>query len=108
MQRAASRLDVQRRKIGMKEGWQWALPKRTATDEETKNPNTKTVSPSDALVSFGSGVALRTAPYDGFAEGDSGPCLSPSEPEDPDRGGAREGGSGKDSGDDDSSMQDSV
>nr|WP_281175934.1 AAA family ATPase [Paraburkholderia acidipaludis] len=71
MQRAATRLGVEKRKIGMKEGWEWALPKRTHSEEDTKRTELRTMSPSGSAVPFGSGVALRSAPLDGSAEGDT-------------------------------------
>jgi putative DNA primase/helicase len=71
MQRAASRLGIEKRKIGMKEGWEWALPKKTVSEEDTKNPNTDTVSPSGQFVLFGSGVGSRPVPDNGFDEGDT-------------------------------------
>jgi putative DNA primase/helicase len=96
MQRAASCLGIEKRKIGMKEGWEWALPKKTVcegdtknpeqylmspsgkcvpfgtnSEEDTKNPNTDTVSPSGQFVPFGAGVGSRPVPDNGFDEGDT-------------------------------------
>lgn len=79
MQRAASRLDVQKRKIGMKEGWEWALAKETGPEEDTKNPALYTVSSSESHVPFGSGKGLRAVDFDGSPEGDIAKGVSPSE-----------------------------
>ncbi|AOJ88360.1 hypothetical protein WS87_12675 [Burkholderia sp. MSMB0856] len=79
MQRAASKLDVQKRKIGMKEGWEWALAKETAHEEDTKNPTLYTVSPSGSHVPFGSGKGLQAVDFGDFPEGDIVKGVSPSE-----------------------------
>ncbi|HDR8928308.1 TPA: AAA family ATPase [Burkholderia vietnamiensis] len=78
MQRAASKLDVQKRKIGMKEGWEWALAKETAAEEDTKNPTLYTASPSGSHVPFGSGKGLRAVEFGDSAEGDIARGVSPS------------------------------
>jgi putative DNA primase/helicase len=70
MQRAASKLGVEKRKLGMKEGWQWVLPKRTFTEEDTKNPALYIVSPSDLDVPFGSSKGLRAVSFPDSPEGD--------------------------------------
>lgn len=70
MQRAAARLGVEKRKIGMKEGWEWALAKETAPEEDRKNPALYTVSPSANHVPFGSGKGLRAVDFGDSAEGD--------------------------------------
>ncbi|WP_081057554.1 AAA family ATPase [Burkholderia diffusa] len=79
MQRAASKLDVQKRKIGMKEGWEWALAKETAAEEDTKNLTLYTVSPSGSHVPFGSGKGLRAVDFGDSLEGDIAKGVSPSE-----------------------------
>lgn len=79
MQRAGSKLGVEKRKIGMKEGWEWALPKETGREEDTKNPALYTVSPSVIHVPFGSGKALRAVEFPGSAEGDITERVTPSE-----------------------------
>ncbi|MBY4724624.1 MULTISPECIES: AAA family ATPase [Burkholderia] len=79
MQRAASKLDVQKRKIGMKEGWEWALAKETALEEDTKNSTLYTVSSSVGHVPFGSGNGLRAVNFGGSPEGDIAKGVSPSE-----------------------------
>ncbi|WP_310644805.1 AAA family ATPase [Burkholderia cenocepacia] len=78
MQRAATKLDVQKRKIGMKEGWEWALAKETAPEEDTKNPTLYTVSPSVIHVPFGSGKGLRAVDSGDSPEGDITKGVSPS------------------------------
>ncbi|WP_321866642.1 AAA family ATPase [Paraburkholderia tropica] len=79
MQRAASKLGVDKRKVGMKEGWEWALSKETSHEEDAKNPRLYTVSPSDTHVPFGSGKGLRAVEFPKTAKGDMGESLSPSE-----------------------------
>jgi putative DNA primase/helicase len=71
MQRAASRLGVEKRKLGMKEGWEWALSKETRHEEDTKSPALRTKSPSVIHVPFGSGKGLRAAGLPDFAKGDT-------------------------------------
>ncbi|MEM5293526.1 AAA family ATPase [Burkholderia sp. JPY481] len=83
MQRAASRLGVETRKLSMKEGWQWALPKRTDSEGDTKETEQNTMSPSGPAVPFGPGVALRSVPLDGSAEGDMPQESGSSEKNDP-------------------------
>ncbi|VWD62926.1 topoisomerase [Burkholderia lata] len=78
MQRAASKLDVEKRKVGMKEGWEWALAKETAPEEDTKNPTLYTVSPSGSHVPFGSGKGLRAVDFGDSPEGDIAKGVSPS------------------------------
>lgn len=78
MQRAASKLGVEKRKIGMKEGWEWALAKETAPEEDTKNPTLCTVSPSVIHVPFGSGKGLRAVDFGDSTEGDITKGVSPS------------------------------
>jgi len=78
MQRAATKLDVQKRKIGMKEGWEWALAKETAPEEDTKNPALYTVSPSVIHVPFVSGKGLRAVDFGDSPEGDITKGVSPS------------------------------
>ncbi|MCA8296310.1 AAA family ATPase [Burkholderia sp. AU30198] len=78
MQRAASKLGVEKRKVGMKEGWEWALAKETAREEDTKNPALYTVSPSAIHVPFGSGKGLRAVDFGDFPEGDIAKGVSPS------------------------------
>jgi putative DNA primase/helicase len=70
MQRAASRLGVEKRKLGMREGWEWALPKETRHEEDAKNSALRMMSPSVIHVPFGSGKGLRAAGLPGFPEGD--------------------------------------
>ncbi|KKB62461.1 hypothetical protein WM40_17305 [Robbsia andropogonis] len=53
LQRAATRMGVDRRKIGMKDGWEWALPKRTANEVDTKILTPVAMSPSGIDVPFG-------------------------------------------------------
>ncbi|PRX26833.1 putative DNA primase/helicase [Paraburkholderia sp. BL18I3N2] len=79
MQRAASKLGVEKRKIGMKEGWEWALPKGTSYEEDTKGTALYTVSPSVIHVPFGSGKGLRAVEFPASAEGDIGERVTPSE-----------------------------
>ncbi|MDN7875453.1 AAA family ATPase [Burkholderia aenigmatica] len=78
MQRAASKLGVEKRKVGMKEGWEWALAKETAHEEDTKNPTLYTVSPSGSHVPFGSGKGLRAVDFGDSPEGDIAKGVSPS------------------------------
>lgn len=52
MQRAASDLGVDRRKIGMREGWMWALPKKTSHEGDAKISERKSASPSGNVVPF--------------------------------------------------------
>lgn len=78
MQRAGSKLGVEKRKIGMKEGWEWALAKETAPEEDTKNPTLYTVSPSGIHVPFGSGKGLRAVHFGDLSEGDIAKGVSPS------------------------------
>ncbi|HDR9802418.1 TPA: AAA family ATPase [Burkholderia cenocepacia] len=88
MQRAATKLDVQKRKIGMKEGWEWALAKETAAEEDTKNSTLYTVSPSVIHVPFGSGKGLLAVDFSDSPEGDITKGVSPSvNPSDSDAGG---------------------
>ncbi|WP_232427934.1 AAA family ATPase [Burkholderia ubonensis] len=70
MQRAASKLGVEKRKVGMKEGWEWAIPKETRHEEDTKNTALYTVSPSGFDVPFGSGKGLRAIDFPVSPEGD--------------------------------------
>ncbi|WP_186159065.1 AAA family ATPase [Burkholderia gladioli] len=79
MQRAGSKLKVEKRKIGMKEGWEWSLPKETSPEEDTKNPTLYTVSPSGSNVPFVSGKGLRSIPFSDSAEGDIAKGVSSSE-----------------------------
>lgn len=79
MQRAASKLGVEKRKIGMKEGWEWALPKETGREEDTKKTTLYTVSPSVIHVPFGSGKGLRAVEFPDFPEGDIPERVTPSE-----------------------------
>ncbi|WP_175829621.1 AAA family ATPase [Burkholderia cepacia] len=79
MQRAASKLGVEKRKVGMKEGWEWALAKETTHEEDTKNPTLYTVSPSGSNVPFGSGKGLRAVDFGDSPEGDIAKGVSPSE-----------------------------
>ncbi|MDP9153945.1 MAG: AAA family ATPase [Pseudomonadota bacterium] len=90
MQRAGSKLGVEKRKLGMKEGWEWALSKRTDPEEDTKKTTLYTVSPSGSHVPFGSSKGLRAVDFPHSSEGDtlkrvtsSGeiPEISPEEPE---------------------------
>lgn len=88
MQRAASKLGVEKRKVGMKEGWEWALAKETTHEEDTKNPTLYTVSPSGSHVPFGSGKGLRAVDFGDSHEGDIAKGVSPSEnSSDPEPGG---------------------
>lgn len=70
MQRAASKLGVEKRKLGMKEGWQWALPNGTAHQEDTKNRSLAIVSPSRWDVPLGSAKVLRAVNFPVSPEGD--------------------------------------
>jgi putative DNA primase/helicase len=70
MQRAASKLGVEKRKLGMKEGWQWALPKGTSHQEDTKNRSLAIVSPSRWDVPLGSAKVLRAVNFPASPEGD--------------------------------------
>jgi putative DNA primase/helicase len=79
MQRAASKLGVEKRKIGMKEGWEWALPKETSHEEDTKGTALYTVSPSVIHVPFGSGKGLRSVEFPPRSEGDIAERVTPSE-----------------------------
>ncbi|MFC5428344.1 AAA family ATPase [Paraburkholderia denitrificans] len=79
MQRAASKLGVEKRKIGMKEGWEWALPKETRPEEDTKNPSLYTLSSSGTHVPFGSGKGLRAVDFPELPEGDIRESLTPSQ-----------------------------
>jgi putative DNA primase/helicase len=79
MQRAGSKLGVEKRKLGMKEGWEWALPKRTNPEEDTKKTTLYTVSPSGANVPFGPSKALRAVEFPLSSEGDIVKRVTPSE-----------------------------
>lgn len=79
IQRAGKKLSVEKRKIGVKEGWEWALAKGTTPEGDTKNPTLYTVSPSGSHVPFGSGKGLRSVPLSRFPEGDIAKGVSPSE-----------------------------
>jgi len=78
MQRAGTRLNVEKRKIGMKEGWEWALPKRTNPEEDTKNPTLSIVSPSKSSVPFVPSKALRAVDFPHSSEGDTLKRVTPS------------------------------
>ncbi|TDG02092.1 topoisomerase [Paraburkholderia guartelaensis] len=80
MQRAARKLGVEKRKVSMSGGWQWALAKGTCAEGDTKNPGLSIVSPSGDRVPFGSGRSLRSAPLDGSPEGDIAGSVDSSEP----------------------------
>lgn len=79
MQRAGSKLGVEKRKLGMKEGWEWALPKRTDPEEDTKKTTLYTVSPSGSHVPFGSSKGLRAVDFPHSSEGDTLKRVTPSE-----------------------------
>ena len=79
MQRAGSKIGVEKRKLGMKEGWEWALPKRTFPEEDTKKTTLYTVSPSGSNVPFVSGKGLRAVDFPHSSEGDTLKRVTPSE-----------------------------
>lgn len=78
MQRAGSKLGVEKRKLGMKEGWEWALPKKTSIEEDTKNTALYSMSPSGSNVPFGSGKGLQAVKFPEGAEGDIAKGVTPS------------------------------
>ncbi|VVG71658.1 hypothetical protein PAP18089_02643 [Pandoraea apista] len=79
MQRAGSRLKVEKRKLGMKEGWEWALPKGTAPEVDTKNPELYTVSPSGSNVPFRNHAGFQGGDFGNSPEGDIGKGVDSSE-----------------------------
>ncbi|WP_321808075.1 AAA family ATPase [Burkholderia sp. BCC1993] len=66
--RAASDLKVEKRKLGMKEGWEWALPKNSGDEEFTKNSTLYTVNSSGGREFFRNHAGLRSVPFPASAE----------------------------------------
>ncbi|MGA3845971.1 AAA family ATPase [Ralstonia nicotianae] len=59
--RAAAELGVEKRKLGMKEGWVWALSKISGSEDFSKISTLPTVKSSVGREIFGSGAGLRGA-----------------------------------------------
>ncbi|KWE77283.1 hypothetical protein WL78_00470 [Burkholderia ubonensis] len=88
MHRAADSLGVERRKIGMKEGWQWALPKMPNPEHANEDATLYTVAPSGTRGTFGNHAGLRAVDFGPSAEDANAKGVSSSENSDsPDMGG---------------------
>ncbi len=88
MHRAADALKVEKRKIGMKEGWQWALPKMPNSERASEGATLYTVAPSGMRGTFGNHAGLRAVDFGSSAEDANRQGVSPSEnSSDPDPGG---------------------
>jgi putative DNA primase/helicase len=61
--RAASELKIEKRKLGMKEGWVWALPKISDDEDFTKNSTLYTVKSSGVREIFGNHKGLRVVDF---------------------------------------------
>ncbi|RDK01625.1 AAA family ATPase [Paraburkholderia lacunae] len=66
--RAASELGVEKRKLGMKEGWVWALPKISAGEDFTKISTLYTVKSSGGREIFRNHAGLRAVDFGSAAE----------------------------------------
>ncbi|MFM0736542.1 AAA family ATPase [Paraburkholderia xenovorans] len=68
MHRAADTLGVEKRKIGMKEGWQWALPKMPSSECATEVATLYTLAPSGSRGTFRNHAGLRAVDFGSRAE----------------------------------------
>ncbi|MFM0002742.1 AAA family ATPase [Paraburkholderia dipogonis] len=68
MHRAADTLGVEKRKIGMKEGWQWALPKVPSSERATEVATLYTLAPSGSRGTFRNHAGLRAVDFGSRAE----------------------------------------
>jgi putative DNA primase/helicase len=66
--RAGSDLKVEKRKLGMKEGWLWALPKNSDDEDFTKISEHGDVKSSGTPEIFDNGTGLPSAPLNGSPE----------------------------------------
>ncbi|MBW5285303.1 AAA family ATPase [Burkholderia gladioli] len=79
MHRAADALKVEKRKIGMKEGWQWALPKMPNPERASEDATLYTVASSGKRGTFGNHAGLRAVDFGSSAEDANRQGVSPSE-----------------------------
>ncbi|WP_081063966.1 AAA family ATPase [Burkholderia cepacia] len=88
MHRAADALGVEKRKVGMKEGWQWALPKMPPTEDANEGATLYTVASSGKRGTFGNHGGLRAVDFGESAE-DANPegVSSSADSSDSERGG---------------------
>jgi putative DNA primase/helicase len=66
--RASSQLKVEKRKLGMKEGWEWALPKVSPPEDSTKISTLYTVKSSGGREIFRNHAGLRAVDFGSTAE----------------------------------------
>ena len=78
MQRASSNLGVEKRKLGVKEGWEWALPKAPTPEGATKIPALRSLAPSASVGAFSADKGLRAVNSSAFPEGANAEGLTPS------------------------------
>jgi putative DNA primase/helicase len=76
--RASSELKVEKRKLGMKEGWVWALPKISAAEDFTKISTLYTVKSSGGREIFGSHGGLLSVDFESSAEDFTAEGVKPS------------------------------
>ncbi|MBB5506708.1 AAA family ATPase [Paraburkholderia atlantica] len=79
MHRAADALHVEKRKIGMKEGWQWALPKMPLSERATEDATLYTVASSGERGIFRNHAGLRAVDFGTRAEDANAKGVSPSQ-----------------------------
>jgi len=79
MHRAADALGVEKRKIGMKEGWQWALPKMPISERATEDATLYTVASSGGRGTFRNHAGLRAVSFGSAAEDANTDGVTPSE-----------------------------
>ncbi|WP_175916804.1 AAA family ATPase [Burkholderia sp. BCC1638] len=78
MHRAADALGVEKRKIGMKEGWQWAIPKMPSSEHANEDATLYTVASSGSRGTFGNHGGLRAVDFGSSAEDANPKGVSPS------------------------------